>query len=502
MAAPTGTGPIGPFALPVPGYRLGVHTARKRKRGRPAEDEDGTTDIDTDVDAWSTSAAAAAQDPRLPAETINPRSHSPDTLRQFATAGLAPSAEVPPAPFPHRREPSPSRPDGRRRRFRRDDDGVVVQTTAKHRSARLRHLAAVTAIMHRCLAEGDVGRARRALGLLLRTRDVDLRAAHLWAVGSEILVRGGEAGAERQGEGESDNDDDDDDGGTKKPRRPIPHWGTPDGAARARAYLEALAQQHPHDAHRPHLTSALDFWPALFGLEIHGVDAELRRAMRRLDVESDDEDVDRRSYEDDDDNVDREDGEGPYGSGGGGRERERERGGRGRDDDNEADAARDEIRREARDAALAVAARMDRVMEAAPFTKHHELLRLRGMLAVFVADLWVPWRLVARARAHATAGSGSGVGETKSPLAAVDAVLARAAAAGGPEDRAAVAARRAELDAARGFFARIVEGGGPLEGWVRRFVEAEDDDEEGEDYDEDGDREGGGGIHGWYRIHD
>ena len=173
--------------------------------------------------------------------------------------------------------------------------------------------------------------------------------------------------------------------------------------------------------------------------------------------------------------------------------------GRGRDDDNEADAARDEIRREARDAALAVAARMDRVMEVAPFTKHHELLRLRGMLAVFVADLWVPWRLVARARARATAGSGSGAGaaETKSPLAAVDAVLARAAAAGDPEDRAAVAARRAELDAARGFFARIVEGGGLLEGWVRRFVEAEDDDEE--DYDEDGDREGGG-IHGWYRV--
>ena len=153
-------------------------------------------------------------------------------------------------------------------------------------------------------------------------------------------------------------------------------------------------------------------------------------------------------------------------------------------------------------AALAVAARMDRVMEAAPFTKHHELLRLRGMLAVFVADLWVPWRLVARARARAAAeGSGAGAGETKSPLAAVDAVLARAAAAGDPEDRAAVAARRAELDAARGFFARIVEGGGLLEGWVRRFVEAEDDEEEEEDYDEDGDREGGG-IHGWYRIHD
>ena len=205
MAAPTGTGPMGPFALPVPGYRLGVHTARKRKRGRPAEDEDGTTDIDTDVDAWSTSAAAAAQDPRLPAETINPRSHSPDTLRQFATAGLAPSAEVPPAPFPHRREPSPSRPDGRRRRFRGDDDaggGLAVQTTAKHRSARLRHLAAVTAIMHRCLAEGDVVRARRALGLLLRTRDVDLRAAHLWAVGSEILVRGGgRGGAARRAAG-------------------------------------------------------------------------------------------------------------------------------------------------------------------------------------------------------------------------------------------------------------------------------------------------------------
>ena len=483
---------MGPFALPVPGYRLGVHTARKRKRGRPAEEEEGDgedgTDMDTDVDAWSTPAiaAAASQDPRLPAEAINPRSHSPDTLRQFAVAGLTPSAEVPPAPFPHRREPSPSSPR-RRRRPRSGGAEAGIQTTAKHRSARLRHLAALTAIMHRCLTEEDVGRARRALGLLLRTRDVDLRSAHLWAVGSEILVRGGGpelAGAaepRRRGEGEGE------DGGAPLRLR----WDAPGGAARARAYLEALAQQHPHDAHRPHLTSALDFWPALFGLEIHGVDAELRRAMRRLDVDVDggaEEEgavgvMHGRFYGDNDDDDD--DGDGVYGR----EEGERERGGRTRDED-EDDAARDEIRREARDAALAVAARMDRVMEAAPFTKHRELLRLRGMLSVFVADLWVPWRLVARARRAAAAAAG----ETKSsPLAAVDtAVLAR-------EDRAAVAARRAELDAARGFLARIVEGGGALEGWVRAFVEAGDDDDDGEYEDGDGGYEDGGeGIHGWY----
>ena len=313
-----------------------------------------------------------------------------------------------------------------------------------------------------------------------------------------------------------------------RPHHRHPRAGARQPARSARAPT-SRPWQHPHDPHRPHLTSALDFWPALFGIEIYGVDAELRRALHGVvgvdddddgeenEEEEEEEDGDGRlypDYEDQDEDYDDKDGESGGRSTSHTRARARTRTRARRD---RAYAARDEVRREAREAALRVAARMDGVMEAAAFGKHREMLRLRAQLALFVGDLAVPWRLV-RAAATAVAQqqqrSGGGgmwwwrgmVGRSEedegdeneeegeeddgSPLAAVDALLARAAA--DPTERAAVAARRAEHARARGFFARLAEVGGADalgEEWVRRFVEAEDDEEEGEEQ---------GGLHGWF----
>ena len=55
-------------------------------------------------------------------------------------------------------------------------------------SARLRHLSALTTVLHRCLGEGDIARAKRAFGMLTRAQDVDIRRGGLWAVGAEISV--------------------------------------------------------------------------------------------------------------------------------------------------------------------------------------------------------------------------------------------------------------------------------------------------------------------------
>ncbi|RYP58299.1 hypothetical protein DL769_009019 [Monosporascus sp. CRB-8-3] len=504
---------MGPFALPVPGYRLGIHKRRLKRRG---EERDAASPSPAPDDPYS----------HLPSGVINPRSHPPDLLRQFAVAGLAPE-EANPAdnfpPFPHKALP-PDHDDagggGKRRRGNASRsgaessdvgtdadakaDGNGVPVTLKHHSARLRHLSTMTAILHRCLSEGDIPRAKRAFGLLVQTREVDIRLNHLWAVGSEILMRDGETeqqqqqrrrrGSRRSGDdttaavaeaagdttdhGEAHGQGEED----ETPRR----WGSAANVDKVRTYFENLIQQYPHDPHRPRLTSALDFWPVLFGIEIYNIDAEYRRALRRLAAAEDEEGG---GDDDDDDDDDDEGGAGlevgedpgldPYAD-----DEDAEASGllRRRGDDGTREwrwAARDELRRETAIAAQQIAARMDRLMENAPYSKHLELLRLRGMLALFVGDLCLPARLVESA-GRGTAGGGR---RTKTPSfsSLADDLASRA---GGPEERSAVARRREELERAKGFFFRIAENGGALDGWARKLVEEEEEEEQEQDYDD------------------
>ncbi|RYP91730.1 hypothetical protein DL770_002171 [Monosporascus sp. CRB-9-2] len=475
---------MSPFALPVPGYRLGIHTRKPKRRG----------------EEWDVALPSPAPDDlysHLPSGVINPRSHPPDLLRQFAVAGLAPE-EANPADkfplFPHKALPPDSDADGGSKRRRRSGaessdvdtdadakaDSSGVPATLKHHSARLRHLSTMTAILHRCLSEGDIPRAKRAFGLLVQTRDVDIRLNHLWAVGSEILMRDGEGEAEEQQQqqrgqaiGGGDREGRAEAEGDEATRR----WGSAANVDRVRTYFENLIQQHPHDPHRPHLTSALDFWPVLFGIEIYNIHAEFRGALRRLAV----------ADEEDDDGDD---------EGGSGLEVEDDLHFDAyayAEDDEEAEArgllrrrgdverrqlrqaARDELRRETAIAAQQIAARMDQLMENAPYSKHLELLRLRGMLALFVGDLHLPTRLIESVRRGA-AGGGRRRTKTPSSSSSADALLAHA---DGPEERSAVARRREEQEKAKGFFVRIVENGGALDGWAKKFVE--DEEEQGDD---------------------
>ncbi|KAK7748465.1 hypothetical protein SLS62_008504 [Diatrype stigma] len=552
----------GPFALPVPGYRLGIH-ASKRRRLRAEVGEAGGESDQEKRERGTASLSPAPESlyshsqsrphSQLPPDAINPRSHSPDTLRQFAVAGLAVEEEVPSAAFPlfpHKPLPLPTLSSGRRRGRRTQAandatadadadaggaDALSPTMVVKRHSARLKHLGTVTAIMHRCLSEGDVARAKRAFGLLVRTREVDIRANHLWTVGAEILMRDGETisaaaaasanGETKQrqrrlksdemvevedgeGEGEGEGEGQGNDQGRPLPPPPPPplRWGSTANFDAVRAYFENLIQQHPHDPHRPHLTSALDFWPVLYGIEIYNTDAEFRAALHQLDVAM-------AASEDEEDEG--EGGEealhGGFGFGfgygaeeGADDEEERRMEARMRQRQKERDdeverrnaprwAARDELRHETRTAAQRIAARMDETMLIAPYTKHLELLRLRGMLALFIGDMHLPARLidvVNRSGVDADAGVGVGVGATSSRPATAKKIssskttsllpeitqsLARAAR--GPEERSALMSRREEQERARGFFARIVENKGVLDGWVKRFVEEEEDDD-------------------------
>ncbi|KAI0175794.1 hypothetical protein GGR52DRAFT_589562 [Hypoxylon sp. FL1284] len=494
---------MGPFALPVPSYRLGIHS-HKNKRRRTDDGQNGEADELEAEPEWDLPSSSY-----LPSDSINPRSHSPATLHQLAVAGLAPEDEVPSAThrlFPHKPLPSSS---SRRRRRRGADSGKIhddgdedggdgergpvtsaaAAAATRRYSDRLRHLSTLTAVAHRCLTEGDVARAKRAFGLLIRTRDVDVRLAGLWAIGSEILMRddnnSGAIIADQQLLQQEAADRHSSPRGHTQNERKKKHyrrWGSAAGADRVRDYFEMLIRQHPHDAHRPHLTSALDFWPALFAVEIYSLDAEFRAALRRSSSTSsgdDDSDDDEEQGQEDTMMAYDEDEDHDGSDGHDSRQQSRKK--------QAAQAARDDLRLATLDAAERVARRMDQTMESAALGASRALLRLRGGLALYAADLRVPSRLLDLCDEHTTTTAA----DDKWTSGRVEEHLrARAASA---DEYAALARRREELERARGFFRKLFDGGGgggdeEVDGWVREFLFAEDDEgggQRGAGYDEE-----------------
>ncbi|KAI1465897.1 uncharacterized protein F4812DRAFT_116211 [Daldinia caldariorum] len=500
---------MGPFALPVPGYRLGAHhRLNKRKK---TDDTHGNEEEEGE-EIWIGSDWGTPSSSRLPSDSINPLSHGPDTLRQFAVAGLSPADEIPSKAnplFPHK----PLRPEGgsasrgRRGAGKDTHDGgrsaaemisTALKTdataSAQQLSERLQHLATLTTILHRCLAEGDLARAKRAFGLLVRTRDVDIRQAGLWAIGSEILMREGEQQHEHEQEQNPEQEGQEFGFGFGFRR-----WGSAANVEKVKTYLETLVQQHPHDAHRPHLTSALDFWPALFGVEVYNVDAERRAAEFRLEKQLQQLQQEQQEQEQEygfaygvDADMAYLDEE-AFATRRGGEEEEQ---GRERRGEEEIRAAREEIRARALAAAEAVARHMDQVMENAPYGAHGGLLRLRAHLALYVGDLCLPARLIDdddndNDNNNTDGSSGSSSSRRiskkkkkggKSKKNGEDELRMRAETA---EEHAALARRRDERDRARALFRKLLDGGrggeaegeGGADSWVRKFVDEDEDDE-------------------------
>ncbi|KAK0750987.1 hypothetical protein B0T18DRAFT_443594 [Schizothecium vesticola] len=278
-------------------------------------------------------------------DVINPFSHSTKTLAQFAPAGHSPNLPLPSIlhpNFPHRPLPrSPSPTNRHRRRHRRpyttsspskkkppaaptdpsDGDDEITpspgtspepptpkpppspnrrrppnpnnRTTAAYHA----RVGALTTITHALLGRDDVAGARRAFGLLVRARvyggaRLDLRRDRMWEVGTEILMRSSEG--KEKGE--------------------------------LATYYAALAREYPFSRTHPGSVSAVEFYAAMFGVEMEGV------------------------WE--------------------GMEEER-------------------VRRVALEKMRGLAGRMDDVMDARPFSVDHEMVRLRAMMALYVSDLAV-----------------------------------------------------------------------------------------------------------------
>lgn len=305
------------FSLPLPRYQQPLKKSssqilrsKKRKRKRVANQDDETQDAaDTGLQALPDPQPASPQNLEYSAVL------TPEQRTQYRMAGQPFDQEPPPFPFPH----APPKSDGQEAPW---TDGTV-QRPIRVPTLHLQHLSAITAILHRCLAEKDYTRASRAFGLILRDsiggHAIDIRNEGRWGIGAEILLKAGSQPDRPLGTEVPDD----------ASSRQAPLF-TRQGFERARRYYERLIIQYPFS--KPHAASvnALDFYQALFGLWIYIV-----REEGKTEIDS------------------------------------------------------DPVSRQLRELKQAreIADRMDACMSSIPFSDDVELIRLRGMVALWMADL-------------------------------------------------------------------------------------------------------------------
>ena len=247
---------------------------------------------------------------------------------------------------------------------------------------RLQHLSVLTTILQRCLLEGDIPRASRAWAMLIRAqiggRGMDLRSSGDWGIGAELLIRSLDRKRNYSYDEESDSEEEEV-GGLKR-------WGSKEGLEKARDYYERLILQHPHKRQFDGSVSALDFWPAMVGCEVYGIQFEQNEGMRRVaEEEENDEDRERSGSQSEESEEDVEEDHVGIDGAFAADQRRKVRQMRRRAERRWSE--RDEIRKTALTASEKIAARLDDLMTTPPYSDSHNLLRLRGMIALYIGDL-------------------------------------------------------------------------------------------------------------------
>jgi hypothetical protein len=356
-------------------------------------------------------AEAAARVAELPPESIDPLSHGENTRQQFKIAGWPESKPLPAnivTEFPHK--PWLSSDVGvpaafanqDKERARRasshaisnaevgegDENSLHYHGPERYRQFHDQALGSLAAVIKRSLHDGNIPRAKKAFGLLLRSdvraRPVDLRLNGYWALGVEVLMRDGEVDlptARRTGDGEKtrsrenhqSNGGADHDRQEQKPGQA--RWGRAENMPQVRRYFESLIRIYPYDHRRPRAISAVEFWSALLSCELYNAWTEYQTKLSALSIGQSDEVIPgrRRRAEagDEDEEVDSTDGL----------------------SEQETLLRLDKIRRDAQKGVTDIARTMDELMSAVPYTSHVELLRLRGMVALYMSDLALPAQL-------------------------------------------------------------------------------------------------------------
>jgi hypothetical protein len=210
--------------------RLQTLHHRKRKR-RQADDEDDEEELDNGLSPEDEFAASSSTSSDEEYSAVV----SPQERAQRRLAHLSLKKPLPPPPFPHRGVAD------------RQHTSTSLPIIAEHegQSLRRQHISALTALLQKCCANRDWARARRAIGLLLRTalagQPIDIRTGEYWGMAAEVLFRQSP------------------DPGTTLSRA---------GFSEAQAYYEKLIVRHPHSVAAPESVNAVDFHLAMFSLWI------------------------------------------------------------------------------------------------------------------------------------------------------------------------------------------------------------------------------------------
>lgn len=269
------------FSLPLHSYHLPARsksinnspTKRKRKGSRTTVQQISHDAQLTDGYSGSLGSPSFLQQSAFSAVL------TPDEIYQYAVAGQLLEDELQGHPFPHEDFTSTDGPSRFEHNLRHQLKPVHASLSGKGGpsgvlSLHQQHLAVMTTILHRSLLEKDFVRAGRALGMILRDEregmPVDVRAEGRWGIGAEILMR---QDAQRQHslwEQSSTSIEE-----RRIPARPRA-WFTRKGFEDAKKYYERLIVQYPFYKQNPGAVSALDFYPAMFGLWIYVVHQEAK----------------------------------------------------------------------------------------------------------------------------------------------------------------------------------------------------------------------------------
>jgi hypothetical protein len=394
---PTNTRPSHPSIISLP----------IRKRKRPAREREPQLDSDSDQDA----------DVHAHPSSTNPLSLTPDEIAQYKLAGLQLDEELPRVNgWPHRGLGAGSitvvgRKEDRERKGKekdadfhdgQEDSGELKKGDADERGSvkgtraergprlRLQHLSVLTTILQRCLLEGDIFRASRAWAMLIRTqvggRGVDLRGSGYWGIGAELLVRSLER---RKNYTYDENiEDGEEEAAAEEENQRVKRWGSKDGLEKAKDYYERLILQHPYKRQFDGSVSALDFWPAMVGCEVYGIQFEHNEELRRIAREEVADQDGKRSESQSEESEVTEDEENVMDATFAADRRRKSR--RERRKAEKRWIERDEARKTALIASEKISFRLDDLMATPPYSDNHNLLRLRGMIALYIGDLSVP----------------------------------------------------------------------------------------------------------------
>jgi len=336
-----------------------THEQKREAKKRKRDEEDD----DDDKNVASSSEHSSDSDGAKPYVSAS----APSVVKRtdpYHVAGLSREHPLPRYPFPHAAvKPSYARPKSQHEELAALNPPLYVPKPENEdhaTSLKRKHLGNITAILHRCMLNGDWDRASRAWGLLARTEinglGIDVRQHGRWGIGAEILIRREQAkvaGAPTApARRDSDNDAsllaDSENHASANPKF------ADEGFKLAREYYERLVLQYPHTPHTQHNVNAKVFYPALFNIWVYEVQARyqhLRAESSKVRRSS--------SYSIASDN----------------------------DSEHNGAQQRDLLTSEI-GGATAIADRLDELLVSPPYDISEPLLKIRGMIGLWLSDLY------------------------------------------------------------------------------------------------------------------